>query len=64
MTKLSQDTIASGTVKTAGVVDYIVERIAQEGVTHCFGVAGDGTVKANKYRRFSAWNPAKRGGNS
>jgi L-gulonate 3-dehydrogenase len=23
----------------------------------------DGTVKANKYRRFSAWNPAERGDN-
>ena len=41
MTKRSQDTTASETVKTAGVADYIVERIAQEGVTHCFGVAGD-----------------------
>ncbi len=41
VTKRSQDTTASETVKTAGVADYIVERIAQEGVTHCFGVAGD-----------------------
>ncbi len=41
MTKRSQDTTASETVKKAGVADYIVERIAQEGVAHCFGVAGD-----------------------
>ena len=41
MTKRSQDTTASETVKTAGVADYIVERIADEGVAHCFGVAGD-----------------------
>jgi indolepyruvate decarboxylase len=25
----------------AKVADYIVERIAAEGVSHCFGVAGD-----------------------
>jgi hypothetical protein len=31
VTKRSQDTTASETVKTAGVADYIVERIAQEG---------------------------------
>jgi hypothetical protein len=27
-------------------------------------VPDDGSVKANKYRRFSASNPAERGGNS
>jgi hypothetical protein len=26
--------------------------------------SGEGSVKANKYRRFSASNPAERGGNS
>jgi indolepyruvate decarboxylase len=24
-----------------GVADYIVERLAAEGISHCFGVAGD-----------------------
>jgi indolepyruvate decarboxylase len=27
--------------KVANVADYIVERLAEEGVNHCFGVAGD-----------------------
>jgi indolepyruvate decarboxylase len=29
------------TMKTATVIDYIVQRIADEGVQHCFGVPGD-----------------------
>src|SRR6202045_3199949 len=29
------------TMKTATVIDYIVQRIADEGVEHCFGVPGD-----------------------
>jgi indolepyruvate decarboxylase len=28
-------------MKTAAVIDYIVQRIADEGVEHCFGVPGD-----------------------
>ncbi len=28
-------------VKTVSVADYIVERLATEGINHCFGVAGD-----------------------
>src|SRR5258708_15014953 len=28
-------------VKTLSVADYIVERLATEGINHCFGVAGD-----------------------
>jgi glyoxylate carboligase len=28
-------------VKAANVADYIVERLAGEGIRHCFGVAGD-----------------------
>jgi indolepyruvate decarboxylase len=28
-------------VKTVSVADYIVERLAAEGINHCFGVAGD-----------------------
>ena len=31
----------SGTVKAVTVADYIVERLAAEGIDHCFGVAGD-----------------------
>ena len=31
----------SATVKTFSVADYIVERLAAEGINHCFGVAGD-----------------------
>ena len=33
------DTLA--TVKAVSVADYIVERLAAEGIGHCFGVAGD-----------------------
>ena len=29
------------TMKAATVIDYIVQRIADEGVQHCFGVPGD-----------------------
>ncbi len=29
------------TMKAATVIDYIVQRIADEGVEHCFGVPGD-----------------------
>ena len=28
-------------IKATKVADYIVERIAAEGISHCFGVAGD-----------------------
>jgi indolepyruvate decarboxylase len=35
------DEITSGIVKPVGVADYIVERLAAEGISHCFGVAGD-----------------------
>jgi hypothetical protein len=31
----------SGMVKAVSVADYIVERLAAEGINHCFGVAGD-----------------------
>jgi indolepyruvate decarboxylase len=34
-------TETSGTVKAVSVADYIVERLAAEGIEHCFGVAGD-----------------------
>jgi indolepyruvate decarboxylase len=36
-----QSDASSGTVKTVSVADYIVERVAAEGIDHCFGVAGD-----------------------
>src|SRR6202051_3281664 len=29
------------TTKTTSVIDYIVQRIADEGAEHCFGVPGD-----------------------
>jgi indolepyruvate decarboxylase len=31
----------SGTAQAQSVADYIVERLAAEGIRHCFGVAGD-----------------------
>ena len=34
-------TETTGMVKAATVADYIIERLAAEGVHHCFGVAGD-----------------------
>jgi indolepyruvate decarboxylase len=39
MTKQVQPT--EGSVKAITVADYIVERLAREGIEHCFGVAGD-----------------------
>ena len=36
-----RQTKTSGTVKATTVADYIVERLAAEGIQHCFGVAGD-----------------------
>jgi indolepyruvate decarboxylase len=36
-----RQTETSGTVKAVSVADYIVERLAAEGIEHCFGVAGD-----------------------
>src|SRR5262245_23656947 len=31
----------TGTAKSTGVAEYFVERLAAEGISHCFGVAGD-----------------------
>ena len=36
-----QSDASSGTVKAISVADYIVERLAAEGIRHAFGVAGD-----------------------
>jgi len=36
-----QSDASSGTVKAISVADYIVERLAAEGIDRCFGVAGD-----------------------
>jgi indolepyruvate decarboxylase len=36
-----QSDASSRTVKAVSVADYIVERLAAEGISHCFGVAGD-----------------------
>ncbi|MGA2894512.1 MAG: thiamine pyrophosphate-binding protein [Xanthobacteraceae bacterium] len=41
MNKQVRQNEASGTVKAVSVADYIVERLAAEGIDHCFGVAGD-----------------------
>ena len=36
-----QSDTSSATVKAVSVADYIVERLAAEGIDRCFGVAGD-----------------------
>src|SRR6201997_5058858 len=41
MTQQFPKTDTSATVKAVSVADYIVERLAAEGIEHCFGVAGD-----------------------
>jgi indolepyruvate decarboxylase len=41
MTQQVRQIETSGTMKAVSVADYIVERIAAEGINHCFGVAGD-----------------------
>jgi indolepyruvate decarboxylase len=38
MTPQLPTTDTSATVKTVSVADYIVERLAAEGIEHCFGV--------------------------
>ena len=41
MTQQIRQTEKSGMVKAVTVADYIVARLAAEGINHCFGVAGD-----------------------
>ena len=41
MAKQVRQTEKSGSVKADSVADYIVARLAAEGINHCFGVAGD-----------------------
>jgi indolepyruvate decarboxylase len=41
MSRRLTDTDLSTKAKTVSVADYIVERLAAEGIDHCFGVAGD-----------------------
>ena len=41
MNKQAERIEMSGPVKAVSVADYIVERLAAEGIDHCFGVAGD-----------------------
>ena len=36
-----QSNAAAGKAKAVSVADYIVDRLAAEGIKHCFGVAGD-----------------------
>src|ERR1700685_4021140 len=41
MTQQIRPAETAATVKATSVADYIVERLAAEGISHCFGVAGD-----------------------
>jgi indolepyruvate decarboxylase len=41
MAQQVRQTETLGKVKAVSVADYIVERLAGEGISHCFGVAGD-----------------------
>jgi indolepyruvate decarboxylase len=41
MSKEIRQTESSETLKVVSVADYIVDRLAAEGINHCFGVAGD-----------------------
>jgi indolepyruvate decarboxylase len=41
MTETRLETQTSGVSSAIGVADYIVQRLAAEGINHCFGVAGD-----------------------
>jgi len=41
MTKQVREIETSGMTKAVSVADYIVDRLAAEGISHCFGVAGD-----------------------
>jgi indolepyruvate decarboxylase len=41
MTQQVRQIETSGMEKAVSVADYIVERLAAEGINHCFGVAGD-----------------------
>jgi indolepyruvate decarboxylase len=41
MTQQVRQTEPSGSMKSLSGADYIVERLAAEGISHCFGVAGD-----------------------
>jgi indolepyruvate decarboxylase len=41
VTEHSLETSAAEKLQSTSIADYIVQRIADEGVTHCLGVAGD-----------------------
>jgi len=41
MTENVIQTGTPGALKQTSVADYIVQRLAAEGINHCFGVAGD-----------------------
>ena len=41
---MTENAIPAGTsdaLRATSVADYIVQRLAAEGIAHCFGVAGD-----------------------
>src|ERR1700693_3246366 len=41
MRETKKENAESSTGKPISVIDYIVQRLADEGITHCFGVPGD-----------------------
>ena len=41
MRATKKENAESSTGKTTSVIDYIVQRLADEGITDCFGVPGD-----------------------
>src|SRR3984893_4266587 len=41
MRETKKENVESSTGKTPSVIDYIVQRLADEGITECFGVPGD-----------------------
>src|ERR1700737_2899581 len=41
MRATKKENAESSTGKATSVIDYVVQRLADEGITHCFGVPGD-----------------------
>jgi Thiamine pyrophosphate enzyme, N-terminal TPP binding domain len=64
MNKQVRQTGKSGTAKAVSVADYIVERLAAEGINHCFGVAGDyvfpicDAVDSSAKVKWIGWEPS------
>jgi hypothetical protein len=47
VTEHSLEASAIEQLQTTSVADYIVQRIADEGVAHCFGIRSDGVCQLN-----------------